>query len=70
MQSAINKKSNGSDSLNVVPHFNSTASALPFRQGVFSSTFCFNWCKFSGKSVSVTFPLFIKKKCIFNINIF
>lgn len=56
MQSAINKKSKGLDS-NVVPHFNETALALPFRQDVLSSTFCFSCSKFSGKSVSVTLPL-------------
>lgn len=61
MQSAIIKKSNGSDS-NVVPHFKAATSTVPFTEDVFSSTFCFNCIKFSGKSVSVTFPLNKKKK--------
>jgi len=56
MQSAINTKSKGSDS-NVVPHVNATVWTQPFKQGVFSSTFCFNCGKFSGKSVSLTFAL-------------
>jgi len=63
MQSAINRKSKGSDS-NVVPHVNATVWTQPFNQGVFSSTFRFSWGKFSGKSVSLTFAL---KKIIYFI---
>lgn len=56
MQSAIKRKSKGSDS-NVMPHVNATVWTQPFNHGIFSSTFCFNCSKFSGKSVSMTFAL-------------